>query len=126
MGLAVCTVQLACQVLFVLLVEFGEGQGWVSAYPQYSPDGRHILFRSHLRGHPEDINLWSVSTESGKLTRVTCDGVYSWWRNYSWSPDSRMIVYVKHTFLDFSKQNGTLWIVDVNTGIEKQLTFNKN
>jgi len=42
----------------------------------------------------------------------------------SWSPDDKEIVYVKHNWHDWSMDNGILYIVNIETGEKRQLTFN--
>jgi Tol biopolymer transport system component len=54
-------------------------------------------------------------TEQNQLT--VCGG-----EEPSWSPDGTMIVYTK--YLDNgSPENGVLWLIDVRSRTEKQLTF---
>ncbi len=44
---------------------------------------------------------------------------------FSWSPDGPYCVYGLSSD-DWGYDNGTLWILDINTGEKRQLTFNPN
>jgi len=43
---------------------------------------------------------------------------------FTWSPSGNEIAYVKHDFFDFTLANGTVWVVNVASGVTRQLTKN--
>ena len=45
---------------------------------------------------------------------------------FDWSPDGKEIVYVRFRFTDYTYDNGTLWIMNIETGDKRQLTFNNS
>jgi dipeptidyl aminopeptidase/acylaminoacyl peptidase len=65
-------------------------------YPQISPDGKWVLYRSHQSGW---IAYWIVSIEGGTPRQLAAeDGDQS---DARWSPDGKSVAYV-------SNQNGTM------------------
>jgi Tol biopolymer transport system component/serine/threonine protein kinase len=68
---------------------------------KWSPDGSKLSF---LSGSSGVLNLWVINATGGEATQLTTEGVltssytvlpYNRWetRTYSWSPDSKKIVY---------------------------------
>ena len=88
--------------------------------PKFSPDGSKIAFWSNF-------NLWVMDTTGNNLRQLTAAGVdATFGLPFSWSPDGNHIVYTDYRSDDWGYDNGTLWILDVNTGKKRQLTFNQN
>lgn len=55
-------------------------------------------------------------------TRLTNDNVDG--DGFSWSPDSKHIVYSYYNSNDRTLKNSTLWIIDVQSGTKRQITYN--
>jgi Tol biopolymer transport system component len=88
-------------------------------HPRYSPDGTKIAFWSK---QGDGIgNIWVMSVNGSFPQQVTTEGAGDW---LSWGPDGKKIAYVSHRFTDWTYANGTNWIIDVETGEKRQLTFN--
>jgi len=84
-----------------------------------SPDGTMMAFSLQpTNGVP---NLWIMNSNGSILRQLTSEGVGL---GISWRPDSKEIVYVSYRTTDYSYANGTLWIINVETRVKKQLTFN--
>lgn len=92
----------------------GEGR-WLSS-PRYSPDGRTIAFCHQAAGQRAEI--WLMDS-SGSGSRVLTDGGGT---SPAWSPSGDRIVYVRERPDDPCDGSGVLWIVDVSTGQQTQLT----
>jgi Tol biopolymer transport system component len=88
--------------------------------PKISPDGGKIAFllQAYCKGL---IQLYLMNADGSGLRQLTTEGVGE---DFSWSPDSKEIVYLSYRFTDFSYKNGTLWIINIETGAKRQLTFN--
>lgn len=89
--------------------------------PKPSPDGKHIAFYSGRSGYQD---IWMVSSEgkekSKKLTKQAME--LDDFRYYpSWSPDSKQIAYYSFKS-DYWEDD--IWVVDVNTGKERQVSNN--
>jgi len=92
-------------------------------YPKYSPDGTKIAFASQRPGEQPQIMI--MKSDGSNLNQITNEGVnIDAGAPFSFSPDGKFIVYSQYRFDKWPEQNGTLWIVNINTGYKKQLTFN--
>jgi Tol biopolymer transport system component len=74
--------------------------------PTWSPDGRWIAFR---RATPEGSRIFRLPTTGGDATPVTKRAGVGLSR---WSPDGRSIYFPQST---------SLWVVDLPTGVERQV-----
>ena len=88
--------------------------------PTYSADGQWIAFDSldPKKTDPYAAQIWIMRPDGTDQNQITvCGGI-----DPSWSPDGRMIIYTK--YLDNgSPEDGVLWLIDVASRTEKQLTF---
>lgn len=88
--------------------------------PQYSIDGTKIALWSNG-------NIWLMDSAGNNKQQLTTSGIdVSFGLPFSWSPDGANIVYTDYRSDDWGYDNGTLWILYLNTGEKKQLTFNIN
>jgi Tol biopolymer transport system component len=87
--------------------------------PDYSPDGRQIAFSSQWRQGILKPQIWVMNSDGTEVRQLTQNGG----RHPSWSPDGSKIVYVRHDWTVNTPENGVLWVIDMTTGIESQLTF---
>jgi len=87
-------------------------------YPRYSPDATRIAFASRSTGYGD---IWVMNADGSNPRQVTSEGTTDW---LDWSPDGKKVVYVSYREDDWTYRNGTVWIVDVETGSKRQLTFN--
>ena len=83
--------------------------------PRYSPDGLHIAYVSSETGHGE---VWIMGKDGSGSRQLTQNGGNS----PSWSPDGRRIVYLRKNWLSESLEDNVLWVIDVETEEESQLT----
>jgi TolB protein len=87
--------------------------------PNWSPDGKHIVFQSSTSDGATTVNLWTVQPNGCGLTQVTKDPNSD--TDASWSPDSRSIVY--STDLGAPTGVANLFIVNaVANGAKTRLT----
>lgn len=80
--------------------------------PNWSPNGRRIVFQSSRSDAAGTVNLWTVQPDGCGLTRITNDPNSD--TDASWSPDSSSIVYST----DFGAPTGiaNLFIVRATAG----------
>ncbi len=79
--------------------------------PLWSPDSKYIVFSDRT------LKMKLFELASGKITEVD-NGSSSELGDYSFSPDSRWIVYSK----EVSNEKSALWVYDITNGQKKQLT----
>ncbi len=92
--------------------------------PKFINNDSKIVFISQLRGkHP---NIFVMDSSGNHIKQLTSNGVASSWSGipFSMSPDDRYVVYTRYDWNDWSYVTGTLWIYDLKTGANHQLTFN--
>ncbi|WP_248963607.1 amidohydrolase family protein [Sphaerisporangium perillae] len=80
------------------------GDRWWKADPDFSPDGRQLVFVSDRTG---TLNVWVRDLATGtdrQLTHLTDSAALS----VRWSPNGKEIAYLD--------QDGALWVLDVATG----------
>jgi dipeptidyl aminopeptidase/acylaminoacyl peptidase len=76
--------------------------------PSISPDGTHMCFtRGTQQGSSDSRVWWAFSNGGGSVELPGTNGVASY--NCTWSPDGKLISYVRGTFAD-----GNLFIEDSN------------
>jgi Tol biopolymer transport system component len=93
-------------------------------YPKYFSDNTKIIFLSQPKEELPNIHL--IDSNGDNLQKLTEDGVEGdSGTAFSLSPDGRYIVYTKYDWNDWSYANGTIWILDINSGNKTQLTFNE-
>ncbi|MGN6360543.1 MAG: TolB family protein [Thermomicrobiales bacterium] len=76
--------------------------------------GRTLAFVSDRDGQ---IDLWLTDITTGQLWRLTNDQAIESFP--VWSPDGTMIAYV----VEDQHENRNLWVLDLRTGIHRQLTY---
>ena len=103
--------------------------------PAYSPDGRQIAFTSSVsmprgsNGNELDYSeLYVMNANGSHVRRITFNfGFYDW--QPAWSPDGKRLVWMRgpsSSALPGSTVQDDLWIVDLETGIERNLTHTPN
>ena len=90
------------------------------ARPEFSPDGAWIAFSAHPARLPEKENIYIIRPDGSDMRQLTTEGGFS----PSWSPDGKKIVYARDWWdRRGSPGYGVLWILDVETLEESQLTY---
>ncbi len=92
-------------------------------YLKYSSDSIEIAFTSQpVNSQPQ---IWIMNADGSGKHQLTTEGVETGSGvSFSWNPTGNFIVYTKYRFDSWPPQNGTLWIININTGQQQQLTFN--
>jgi Tol biopolymer transport system component len=84
-----------------------------SNYPEYSPDGRRLVFGST---RPQNLELWVCDSDGSNQRQLTdTEGGFPGWGR--WSPDGRRIV-----FSSTQEGNSDIHVVDAAGGIPRRLT----
>ena len=97
------------------LTEFVDNPPVADFNPQWSPDGKYILFTTDRH---KKYDLYLIELATGKLTRLTPLTTNEW--NGRWSPDGSKIAFVSDRF-----GQPDLFVMNINgTGI-KRLTTSK-
>lgn len=86
-------------------------------HPEYSPDGSRIAYERLGPPFPGP-QVWVMNADGSEQRQLTTR-VGGW---PSWSPDGRRIVFVREDSSRDDPELGVLWIIDVETGEETQLT----
>ena len=102
---------------FLRVVLREDEYAWLG-HPVYSPDASRIAFERDVPEHVGPPNVWVMDLDGTSLEQLTSEG--GLWP--SWSPDGTEIVYMKFDAFSNADDVGVLWIVDVMTREERQLT----
>jgi len=89
--------------------------------PSCSPNGKWIAYTAVNHGTAGPPQLHVASIDGSEDIQVTMGGG-SW---PSWSPDSKKLVYVRENPADSSTAQGVLWILDLASQTNVQLTFQR-
>jgi hypothetical protein len=66
-----------------------------------------------------------MNSNGSDLHQITGDGVdATFGLPFSWSLPGEKIVYTRYQSTDWTMNNGVLWMIDVISGTQTQLTFN--
>ena len=98
------------------LTSFGS-PGMDNRYPSVAPNGALIAFASQLKNGP--WNIWLVNADGTDLRRLTSEGTT--WTRFCWGPDSEHVLFVNYNALDFTEDNGSLWMINVHSGERRRL-----
>lgn len=90
--------------------------------PKFSHTGNKIAFRMNLNNNSSGYNIWTVDTINLTIQKINDENTDQ--DGYSWSPDDQFIVYSYYSLKDWTLRNSTLWIVNIHSGVKRQLTFN--
>ena len=93
---------------------------YTDRYPKYSTQNILAFFSNTDSGEPSQ--LWILELSNSRYKKLTTRGIAD--EIFSWSPDGDKIVYTQHNYSKWNYNNGVLWVIDINTGTEKQLTYN--
>jgi TolB protein len=92
--------------------------------PKYSTDGRRIAFWSQSSGEGK---IWIMNSDGNNPRQLTTEGVdVTYGLPFSWNPDGIAIAYTYYRGDERTNKNGTIWIIQVDTGEKRQLTFNQS
>jgi hypothetical protein len=87
-----------------------------NSFPEYSPDGSRIAWeRKEQVGLPQ---IWVMNADGSDQRKLTTNGGGV----PSWSPDGKRIVFSREDWTANAPELGVLWVIDVETGEETQLT----
>ncbi len=93
-------------------INLNTATGW-NAFPEYSPDGRYILFGSNQSGMEE---IWVSDSDGSNPRQLTyLDNGFT--RVGSWSPDGRRIV-----FMSEKEGNQDIYVIDSTGDVPRRLT----
>ncbi len=91
-------------------------------FPKFSHTGNKIAFCMNYNNVSGGYRIWTVDTLSLVIQQINDENVDDY--GYSWSPDDQNIVYAYYGLKDWTLRNSTLWVVNVQSGVKRQLTFN--
>jgi TolB protein len=87
-------------------------------HPEFSPDGSRIAYERFGPPWPNLPQVWVMNADGSDQRQLTTRGGGA----PSWSPDATKIVFVREDESRDDPELGVLWIIDVETGEETQLT----
>ena len=90
--------------------------------PQFSPDGKKILFTSDAGGGD---NIWTMNTDGSAAKQITKES-FRLLNNATWMPNGDYIIARKHFTSGRSLGAGEMWMYHITGGSGTQLTKRKN
>lgn len=97
--------------------------------PVPSPDGKWVAF---VKNDGQSKQLWIVNTHNKKMKKISqvtggLTGYYQYNYEYTWSPDSKKIIFNHQDYVDYWKNNkprpfSYIELVDISTGESKTIT----
>lgn len=84
---------------------------------RYSPDGSQLALVMRLP-RQQLLEVWTVPVAGGTPVRRTWEGG----RDPAWSPDGGELLYCREDWRSLSPALGTLWRVDLASGVRRQFT----
>lgn len=81
-----------------------------------APDGARVAFTLERQGQLRQIGVMDATGESEEPLTVH-GGAYP-----SWSPEGTWIVYARENGNSSAPEDGVLWVIEVETGVQRQLT----
>jgi len=86
--------------------------------PEFSPDGTRVAWSRYDRDGVRLPQIWLCNSDGSSAYQLTTLGG----ADPSWSPDGKRIVYLRTNWRSNGPRNGVLWIRDLETGEDAQLT----
>ena len=83
--------------------------------PQFSPNGRRIVFASARAG--EAVDVWIAGADGSEPAQLT-HGPGRWQDSPAWSPDGGEIAFQSRA----ADGSWHIWTVDIQSGIQRQIT----
>jgi Tol biopolymer transport system component len=96
--------------------------GKYKAHPEWSPDGKKIVFLM-MKDKFYESDIFATNADGSAMVQLTTSGDTV---DPTWSPDGSKIVYVRfkrQLFVDITHLETELWVMD-NTGNNKKLLIN--
>ncbi len=100
-------------------------ENYISDHPKSLKDSSYIYIINHNKINGLDINIWTIDIKKNIVKKITNETVDLTSNSpFSSDPPGNKIVYSFYNWNNWKLDNSTLWIVDLNTGLKNQLTFN--
>ena len=87
-------------------------------FPQFSPDGRRVVFDSYRSGAEE---IWTSDADGGNLVQLTSLGGATIAGPPGWSPDNRRLAFAANI-----EGHYEVYVIDASGGEPHRLTFSTN
>src|SRR5882672_823214 len=96
--------------------------GSISSFPDWSPDGKKIVFNGAMKGSPDGADIYVINADGTGLTRLTTDPADD--ACPAWSPDGKKIAFASIRDRVPNEVNYEIYVMNADGSNQTRITNN--